>query len=159
MLAAVVVVTALATIGRVAHATDRASVQVTNDTSRLPTHLGVVIHPLSPSDSSVALSGSDAINAAEAGFALRDHQVDSNIGLVRALTRLRGASPPVDHKSVVVTFDAGSYGHSPVLGHLWFRKLCVVVNAASGKWEYAYQADPATLGPTLRVMGRGKTLQ
>lgn len=86
-------------------------------------------------------SASSAVTAAEEVFGLQDSQLDSDAGVVHARV-LPGGVPSVD-RAYIVTFDAPSYGHAPLTWHTLFRKLCVVVDADTGKVQYAYQADPS----------------
>lgn len=111
----------------------QAAIPTSNDPSQVPGRPDVSVSSLAPSDTYVSARG--AVDAAEASFGI----VDTDI--VRAVeVRITGpgvTSSPDDEPAWVVVAKYGT--PTPVIG--FWSELCIVVDAVSGKYQYAYPAD------------------
>jgi hypothetical protein len=84
-------------------------------------------------------SAASAVQVATGKFHVQVSQVDHAIGVVEARVGIKGDPVHHDEAAWVVTID---YDLRAPGSHELFHKLCVVVDARTGQFQYAYQADP-----------------
>jgi hypothetical protein len=122
----------------------------TGDTSQLPERWGTVITPLVESDlprdanAAPAVTGAQAIAAAEKEWSLTDADIDPKIGAVRALlTQGKGRIQEMKVWIAVANVEVMSQG-PPQSAHFVTRKLCIVIDASSCQYVYAYTVGSTT---------------
>lgn len=132
----------IASIGHLAHAYNLDMVKVSGDVNSLPQRPDIQLAPVSASDPAMKTSADAAVSAAEREFGLRDAQIDPSIGVVRAVASIEGS--PVHHleRVWIVPVDIDTWGRGADIRDTVFHKTCIVIDATTGRYEYAYQADP-----------------
>lgn len=91
-----------------------------------------------------------ALNVVETRFGFSDSQVDSSSGLVSAIISLRRDALHQNIKARVIPFVIDIPGQGPRPGSTMYQRLCVVVDATTGKFVFAYAADPSVTTHTVR---------
>lgn len=113
------------------------AVSVSYSVSRLPHRPDIVYESLSPSVKVIAPSV--AVQAAEVGFGIPSSAIDTSIPVTPAIVTLVGSRNHQHEAAWVITANYNVRG--PANGVL-YRKVCIVVNASTGRYEYAYAVDP-----------------
>lgn len=120
--------------------------RLSTDVSAVPHKPAMTLVALPPS--ALQVSASQAVSVAKREFALDDSQLDSSVGVVAAELTL-GRDPTKQKQQVeIVTADQDFQGPNGVLYH----RLCVVVDAHTGAYLYAYTAEPDS---TTELQGAG----
>ena len=91
-----------------------------------------------------------ALNVAEARFGFSDSQVDPSSGLVSAVISLRRDALHQNIKAWVIPLVIDIPGQGPKPGSTMYHRLCIVVDATTGKFVFAYAADPGATSHTVR---------
>jgi len=138
--AAIVTYATLGNMSHLTHAYDLSTVTIGNATS-LPLTSGVTASSLPTTAPDLKVSAADAINVAETTFNLTDSAVDQSIGVIPAVMSIRTDPLHQDEDSWVVTFDTPSRPTGPGTQGYEYEKLCVVVDASTGQYLWAYPAD------------------
>lgn len=118
-------------------------IRVTGDITAAPrsplVHLGAIPASDAP------IPADTAIRAALAHFKLSKAQLDPNATAVRALVNVPGDRLKHNIRAWVVTADLPIL--DTVLGHkVLYQTLSVVINADTGRYEFAYAGDPSYVG-------------
>lgn len=116
------------------------------DVRALPQRPDIRTMPLALGDASVRTTLIGAVSTAEKEFNLPDTAVDRTIGVVPARITVAGSRKHQAEAVWIVTADADIMGQGPATRNTVYRKLCIVINAASGRYEFAYAADPQRVG-------------
>lgn len=148
---------AFALVGGVAHVADAGPALhpvVSDNVSLLPARWSVIADPLPLSEMPVVTQGANsgslrvspdqALTAAQREFNVPDAAIDQHIGVVRAKISLRGSEVHRDQKVYIVTADAVTHWPIGQGQTRSYSKLCIVVDATTGRYEFAYPADVAT---------------
>lgn len=98
------------------------------------------------SHGSLVTTTSEAVALAERQFNLSDDQIDNNLGVVRALLSIRRDATHADIPAWVVTANMDVMGQGPATDDLVYHKVCIVIDAATGSYSFAYTADPQVAG-------------
>lgn len=74
---------------------------------------------------------------------MQDAELDQNVGLVKALIGIQGVRVHHDQTAWIVTVDRPF--HLPILSggtdYVLTHELCIVEDAKTGTYQYAYTAD------------------
>lgn len=87
--------------------------------------------------------GIEAVAAAKTRFGLSDDQIDKSTGAVRGVVSLRGDSRHQGIRAWIVVADVDVPGFGPNTRKLVYHKVCIVIDAVSGKFKFAYATDPS----------------
>lgn len=138
----ILVSTALITIGVVlwlgarSNAVAVSAIPVSGNVSLVPHHDQFTYAVLGPQEARIPASG--AIASATRAFGVLDSQVDRRIGAVRALIGWRADRRRQPIRAWIVTADTSLVGPNGIL----YRKICIVVDATTAQYRFAYAADP-----------------
>lgn len=100
-----------------------------------------ILAPVDPTASPPGTSYTDAIVVAKREFSVQDREIDPDVGVVRALASIQGDQRHQREQVWIVTVDRNIPSPAPWMQNEVFRRLCIVVSAATGQYEYAYLAD------------------
>lgn len=109
----------------------------TGDVSRLPVRADIAVGTL-PS-TTPRITAVAAVLTAEARFGLSAANLDEATRVVRATVSIAGSASHSNEAAWIVT--ANDSVTSPVTD-VTYQKLCIVVSAITGKFLYAYAAEP-----------------
>lgn len=130
----------------------RASGLATNgDIASLPHRPDILLAPLAERDLPSVTTGQptttaqDAVALAESQFHLNEGQLDSDVGIVRATVSILGDPGHRAIKAWVVTANVDIRGQSPATSNTVYHKLCIVIDASTHAYSFAYTADPQVL--------------
>lgn len=147
--AVVMTVGALSVVGlKVSQA---AGIGASDNVALLPSRPDVTVVRLPESRLPRTSSGAPAVTAmqallsAEREFGLSDQQIDAGVGLVSGVVSHRGDSLHHDIKSWIVTANVETMGQGLTTRDTVYRKLCIVIDAESGRYMFAYTADAQRL--------------
>lgn len=138
---------ALAAVTVASHVADAhagTGLRTSANVQRIPSRPDVKLSASPAADSKV--SAGAALAAAEAAFGLSDAQIDSNIGIVRARVTVPGDPRRHNLHAWVVTANVDIMGQGPATWNLMYRKLCIVIDATTGRYVFAYTAVPIRVG-------------
>lgn len=110
---------------------------VSGDVAMLPHRADIMYAPMAQSESRVTVG--QAVQAAEAGFGITDGQLDLTTPMVHTLVSIAGDTHRQNERAWIVTanYDIVSPGNG-----LLYHKVCIVVDAVTGQYQYAYVVDP-----------------
>lgn len=126
---------------RISHAFAVSDMRVSADVKALPTRPDILVSPLSASDPGLKISAADAVRAAESQTGLLDSEIDRNIGIVRAIVSIHGNPLHQRERVWIVTADVESHPHAMIAPDVVFHKLCIVIDARTGQYEFGFPAD------------------
>lgn len=149
-IAAILAFAMIATIGHLAHAYNLGMVETSGDVNSLPQRTDIQLTPLAASDPAIKTSAGEAVSAAEREFGLHDSQIDQNIGVVRAIASIEGSPFHHQEKVWIVPVDVDTWGRGADIRDTVFHKTCIVIDVTTGRYEYAYQADPQKMNARSR---------
>ncbi len=115
--------------------------KVSTDVQVVPHAPQVIVAPISASDPAFQSTADAAVAAAKKEFALQDNEIDYSAGVVKASVTIAGDQRHRNERAWIVIVNRTTPSPAPWMQNESFRKLCVVVNAATGQYEYAYTAD------------------
>lgn len=131
------------TVGVLGHAqsspTTALNVAVSNDVSRVPVAPDVVLSAL-PSDVQ-AVSSQTAVAAAESVWGGTDGQIDTGVGVVRALVSLKGDTVSRNIPGLIVVENIDTPNPAPG-STTRYSQMVVVVNAVKGGVVLSYPVSP-----------------
>lgn len=135
-------ITGLANIRHVRAMTD---IPASSNVALLPARPDVRVSARTAGGPSEPVTAAQALHTAESEYSLQDSQVDRTIGIVSATASLDSDPRHQNEPVWIVTTDVPTRGFSLLTFNTVYEKFCVVVDATTGKYQYAYVADPRPL--------------
>lgn len=115
--------------------------KVSRDVQVVPHVPQVIISAVSASDPAFQSTADTALAAAKKEFGIRDNEIDYSAGIVKASITIAGDQRHRNERSWIVIVNRTTPSFAPGTQNGAFRKLCIVVDAVTGQYEYAYTAD------------------
>jgi hypothetical protein len=115
-------------------------VSIATDQAKIPTPPGgwADFSTLEPNDPRIRISADDAAAVAVSRFGLEPSAVDETVGVVPAMAKVEIVPTMQLAPSWVVTADVAM---SAGMGRYVGERLCIVIDATTGEYRYAYLAD------------------
>jgi len=115
-----------------------ASVRVSSDVASLPKRSDISAEAASVSENSVRVSGVDALSTARAEFNVQDAEIDPTVGMVLARISVYGDTRHQRELVWILGVNRTFPGLTPSTRGMVTHKMCIVVSATTGKYEFAY---------------------
>jgi hypothetical protein len=123
-----------------AHAYTLATVSASGDIGLVPGRSDIELQPLPVDDPAVRVSAAAALATAEHEYSLQDSELDTGVGVVRAVVSVQGDPLRQNLKAWIVTANR-DLTPPGFMAQGVFHKLCIVVSAEDGHYLFAYPTD------------------